>query len=254
MFMHKRKLALLMTFIVCAAVLAFVGVVQAQARATASLDEAVAELHAILGSAGTAAPGAGAEAAANAAAQPDVALRRLLDGDEFMTVSVPAHWRDSASGTWIVDGQEVGRYITAAPDLAAFRAGSGPGVFFGAAPRGAAEMTATADQPAGIAQARGAQRLDAEAQRFAACARESARPYGDAFYAGAYDIVTACQNDRGQQRIHIEATPLTGQVALTLRAVTVTPEDRAALAQVLYSFQVLDPSFSDRHGEDEHGH
>ena len=253
--MHKRKLALLMTFAACAAALAFVSVVQAQARAAASLDEAVAELHAILGSAGQ--TGAdGNMQAASAAAQPDVAPRRLMDGDEFMTVSVPAHWRDSASGAWLVDGQAVGYYITAAPDLAAFRSGAGPGVFFGARRNegGGVAPAATAERPVESAQARGAQALDGTAQHFAACLREAARPYADGFYAGAYDIVTACENDRGRQRVHIEAMPLTGQAAVTVRAVTVTPADRAALAQVLRSFQVLDPSFSDRHGEEEHSH
>lgn len=240
--MRRWKFVLLVPAVFAVAV-AFVGAVTAQARTAVQLAEAVPALHRILDS--------GGEGIALAADQPAF----LVTGaGEFMALAVPAHWRETNSGTWRQTGSADGAFVEAAPNLAAFRAGTGPGVFFGMTPAVNPPAPGVLEQPVAAARAQSAQALAADAERSAACQQEEPRPYSDPFYTGVYTVATGCAPDPALQHVTLSATPLLRDYSVTLRAITATAEDRAALAQILQSFQVLNPTLRDIHDEEAAGH
>lgn len=239
--MQHRKFVLLLAG-TGLAVLALAGAVQAQTRAAAeSQAAAIADLHALLAAAGEAGTESG---------QPEL---YVTDDEEYIGLAVPAHWRDTRSGLWTEAGRD-GIFVEAAPDLEAFHAGDGPGVFFGMAPEEHAAPSA-GDQPAAAARAQSARALAGDPARPTGCVQQEApRPYTDPFLAGVYTIAAACAPNPAAQHVTLWAMPLTRQYTVTLRATTLAGEDRAALRRILRTFQVMSGDMSGVHGEADHEH
>ena len=59
----------------------------------------------------------------------------VQDDHELLSVQLPIEWRDINGEAWVVNGEQVGFALRAAPDLAAFGNNRDvPGIFFGASP------------------------------------------------------------------------------------------------------------------------
>ena len=176
--------------------------------------------------------------------------QQIVDDAEFLTAEVPTAWNDVNTGAWVVDDRTIGVFVTAAPDLAAFAANSGPGVFVGLTHEGLPEQHIT-EQPGEALAARSAEIVNRGKGRFGGC-RWGAKieKLLDAHYVGAYDIASQCERDGGRgQFAAAEIMPLSQNYRLSLRVGLYSQSDRAALDHILHSIQVLNPQMADLHDE-----
>jgi hypothetical protein len=176
---------------------------------------------------------------------------RVTDDIESISMRVPRSWRDVESGLWVVDGQTVGRYITAAPDLHEFTDGSGSGVFFGVS-RSLVGNQAVSNPALMVNPAVSQLLLREQNQKRGRCQNNGRFAYADNYYQGEYDLYMDCST--GQTGQIILATTPAHQSYISLVRITVNSEaDLIAANQILNTFQVLNPSLEDEHHEDD-GH
>ena len=176
--------------------------------------------------------------------------QQIVDDEEFLTAEVPTVWNDVNTGAWVVDGRTIGVFVTAAPDLAAFAANSGPGVFVGLTHEGLPAQHIT-EQPGEALAACSAEIVSRGKGRFGGC-RWGAKieKFLDAHYVGAYDIASQCARDGGRgQFAAVELMPLSQNYRLSLRLGIYSQTDRAAFDHILHSIQVLNPQMADLHDE-----
>lgn len=101
----------------------------------------------------------------------------ITDDSGQLTLDVPAEWSDIDGSAWVLDGEEIGLSVTAAPSIAGFNdTWETPGVFFGVTD----QFDATTDEL-----------LDAY-DFSESCTLDSRSPYSDAVYTGSFDVWTGC--------------------------------------------------------------
>jgi hypothetical protein len=183
---------------------------------------------------------------------PNGAYQRIWDENEFLSVQVPVAWEEVESGVWPPDGSAPGTYVKAAPDLDEFEAGTGPGLFLAVTHAGAPSVPAT-EEPAVQIRASLVQASDAAASWAAGCEQASAADYQDPFYAGVLTSYAGCvQASAPATRLMLSAMPLTQQYVVSLHIAPPAEQGQATVDRILRTFQVVAPSLTDLHHEDEH--
>lgn len=125
----------------------------------------------------------------------------VTDDTGQLTLDVPVEWQEVDGSAWVLDGEEIGLSVTAAPSIAGFNdTWETPGVFFGVTD----QFDATTDDL-----------LDAF-DFSDSCTLDSRSPYEDPVYRGSFDLWTGCGG---------------GETLLVV--VGVQPEDASYLALVI---------------------
>lgn len=151
-----------------------------------------------------------------------VAFERLVDDAEAITVDAPRMWSDVSGGPWIIDEEEVGQQIEAAPDLEAFRTTwTTPGVIFGMS-----EQLRESFTPEELLDA-----LDFGTQ----CTLDGREPYSDPAYEGFRDDYSDCGGTDTSYTI-IAAQPVSEERVVLVQFQAVDDRDDAALARVIETF------------------
>ncbi len=154
--------------------------------------------------------------------EPYAAFEPVFDDSNSITVTVPRPWADVDRGPWVIDGQEVGQQITAAPDLDAFRSTwTTPGLIFGAS-----EQLATSFTPETLADA-----ISFSDQ----CTYEGREIYTDPAYTGVRDEYTDCGGTGTSYTIIAGQPPAGGRLVL-LQFQAVDDRDDEALEQAINTF------------------
>jgi hypothetical protein len=173
----------------------------------------------------------------------------LTDDVDALSMETPSDWSDIETGPWIVQGQTVGIFIAAAPDLGAFYASRAePGVFFGASRDlvGSTRVMSPAEVTNPVI---GKVLLDEEGSRQGRCQDGGRFSYRDNFYLGDYDVSLNCASgSRGE--ITLVTMPPDQQYMMLLRIHITNQADMAAAAHILDTYQVINPSLKD---EDDGG-
>jgi hypothetical protein len=182
---------------------------------------------------------------ANSAVQPAYSTyMRLSDDTGTISIEVPAEWGDVATGSWKIQGKDIGVFIAAAPDLGNFYASRAePGVFFGASHDlsgifQAPNLTLTSN-PAIV------QRLiDAAGNQQGRCKDGGRFNYHDNFYSGNYTLGLNCLSG-SQGEITLVTMPPSQQYITLLRIHVNSQADLDAATHIMDTFQVEDPRLSD---------
>lgn len=148
----------------------------------------------------------------------------VTDNSGLLSVNVPAAWLDVDGSAWVVDGQEIGVSVSAAPDLNGFNSSwATPGMFFGASSSLLEQMN---EQDI----------LDAF-NYSGDCTYDGRFEYADELYTGFYDQYSNC-GGQGTLFITLSATPQDRAFVTLVMVQALTSADVEALDQVLNSFVV----------------
>lgn len=147
----------------------------------------------------------------------------ISDNTGSLTVEVPAEWSDVDGSGWIVDGEELGWQITAAPSIDGFNSTwTTPGMFFGAS--------------IDLASYSEGELLDIF-DYSESCSYGGREPYEDPLYAGEYDLWNGC-GGTDTLFVVVAATPESRSYIILVAVQVVTEADLAALDQILNTFVV----------------
>ena len=162
---------------------------------------------------------------------PEYVYENLVDDTGTITIQAPRPWTDIDGGPWMEDGNPIGRQITAAPDLAAFRGSwNVPGVIFGVS-----EQLATSFTPETL--------LDAFS--FAEqCDYQGRTDYSDQAYTGFRDDYVDCSGTDTDYTV-VAAWPPAADVLLLVQFQQVDDRDEVALETALNSFFIPPPATED---------
>jgi hypothetical protein len=177
-------------------------------------------------------------ASITAAAQADKFVR-ITDGHETMVIQVPADWTDIDSGPWMLNGEHVGFFLAASPDLGKLNGDlSEPGLFFGVS-----RTLLERYQEQGILALE-----DAYIQgKDKACRKQGEVAYADPFYHGRYYPYDGCRKQAGHFYFTHVTVPDTGAYAIVLRVNFPTGLRPKILEQIFSSYQVLGEPGVDEH-------
>lgn len=162
--------------------------------------------------------------------------KTITDDSEKISLKVPSEWNDIDIEPWMFQGQRVGWFIAASPDLDDFYSRRAqPGVYLAVS----FPLAQWRDQNA---------LLDTEQVEFERqCRRGNRFDYQDAFYVGRYDHYSRCGN--GAPNVLVAAVaPQDRRFIALLRIVMTSPADLEAAQRILESIQVLgDPEVDEHH-------
>lgn len=147
----------------------------------------------------------------------------ISDDAGVLTVEVPNEWGDVDGSAWVVDNEEIGWSVTAAPNLDDFYSTwTGSGMFFGASV-----------QLADFSQDELLDFFDYSDS----CTYGGRDVYEDDLYTGSYDLWQECG---GTDTIYIvvSAKPESNAYSIVVSIQVVTDADLAALDQILATFVV----------------
>lgn len=147
----------------------------------------------------------------------------ISDNAGVLAVEVPNEWGDVDGSAWVVDNEEIGWSVTAAPNLDDFYSTwTASGMFFGASA-----------QLADFSQDELLDFFDYSDS----CTYGGRDVYEDALYTGAYDLWQDCG---GTDTIYIvvSAKPESGAYSIVVSIQVVSDADLAALDQILATFVV----------------
>lgn len=182
----------------------------------------------------------GAEAIQAAAAQADKFVR-VTDEVESMTIDVPIDWTDIDTEPWIYQGEQVGYYMAASPDLGKFNSDlSAPGVFFGVSTTLLRRFTE--DEILNLEETR-IKGIDKE------CRKRSKILYKDQFYGGNYYPYDRCRKQAGSFYYTHVSTPPNQAYVIVLRINFPHGAHPKALERIFSSYQVLGQPGIDAHHE-----
>lgn len=149
----------------------------------------------------------------------------ITDDTGSLYVDVPASWTDQSSGTWLLEDEEIGVQVMAAPDLNAyFETWDSPGIFFGASTSLAASWT-----------------VDELLDYYSfpdSCVDGGREPYDDGLYNGSWEIWDSC-GGTDTSFVNIVAQPSDGSFMMLVQVQVVTDADLDALDQALATFIAL---------------
>lgn len=149
----------------------------------------------------------------------------VYDDSEAIGMEIPAEWSDIDGSAWVVDDQEVGAHITAAPSLDGFYdTWTAPGVFFGAS--------------RSLAQRYNEAALLDTMSFTDSCGYDGRFDYEDPLYTGKYDVWTDCGGE-GTTFIVLAAVPAQRQFVIVVQVQVVSDADLEALDTILNTFQVV---------------
>lgn len=147
----------------------------------------------------------------------------ISDDTASLTVEVPAEWSDVDGSPWVVDGEQIGWQITAAPDISGFNTlWTTPGMFFGAS----IELASYSEE----------ELLDLF-DFSESCSYGGREPYQDPLYSGVYDLWSGC-GGTDTLFVVVSATPESRAYIILVAVQVVTEADLAALDQILNTFIV----------------
>lgn len=144
-----------------------------------------------------------------------------------LSVDVPSGWSETESGRWTLEGEDMGQFLAAAPDVEEFLAGASPGMLIGIS-------TSLADDhdPASLLATLGSPG--------AGCADRQVDDYDDGVYTGTYDSWVGCA---GSSTVYRIATRTLSGDSLVLVQVRVPRASNGAEADLIAStFVAVDPA------------
>lgn len=148
----------------------------------------------------------------------------ISDDTGDLTVEVPAVWTDINGSGWVVDDQEIGPALSAAPDLEAYTSTwNAPGMFFGAS-----DLDELASDKFGVLDA-----YDFSSD----CTYDGRVDYDDGLYFGAYDVWADCAGT-GNVFVVLSATPEDERYLVMVQAMVTSSADEEALDRILSTFLV----------------
>ena len=144
-------------------------------------------------------------------------------------MDVPLDWFDVDGAPWVIEGQEVGASITAAPDINAFYGSwTASGVFFGAS----RDLISVLDE-------NGMLDLVQNQYNFAgACEYAGRFAYEDPAYTGLFDQFENCGGE-GVLYLSLAAVPDDRSYIISVQIQVVTDRDLEALDRILDTFFVI---------------
>lgn len=147
----------------------------------------------------------------------------VTDNSGQLSVEIPAEWGDVSGDPWMLEDEQLGFAVVAAPSLDAYyNTWSTPGVFFGATDQLNLSITELLD-----------------AYNFSEwCTYDARYEYADAVYTGAYDLWTNCG---GGESIYVvlSSMPEDGSYIVLVTVLAITEADLEALDYILNSFVVI---------------
>lgn len=148
----------------------------------------------------------------------------VRDDSGILSVEVPAAWDDLEGSAWVVDDNEVGVRLMAAPDLKAMTGGwDTPGLFFGAS--------------ADLAEKNTPEEMLDNIDYGDACEYSGREEIPDGFYTGHFDTWTDC-GDAKSTAVVVALVPENKAYIVQLEIYTVSEADLKALDHILDSFAV----------------
>ena len=191
-----------------------------------------------------AAIGAGSKEQAAGAGQSAMAAQadkyvRITDAAETMMVEVPAAWTDIEDGPWLYNGENVGFYLTASPDLGKFNGDlTEPGLFFGVSTTLLARYP---EQEILNLEATRLQRINKD------CRKQPEIKYEDPFYQGKYHLFDSCRKQSGHFYFSHVTTPPNRAYVIVLRINFPNGAHTQVVKRIYDSFQVLGTPGLDEH-------
>ncbi|MCB8978884.1 MAG: serine protease [Ardenticatenaceae bacterium] len=148
----------------------------------------------------------------------------ISDESGLMQMQVPAEWRDVDGSAWLLDGNQIGLSLTAAPDIDGLNSGwITPGVFFGATD----QFDLTVDEL-----------LDGF-DYSGDCTYEGRSVYDDEVYSGKYDFWYGCgSGQEGAMILTLAVQPSDGSYLALVLIQMLTQADLDAADQILATFFV----------------
>ncbi len=144
----------------------------------------------------------------------------ITDDTDSLTMDVPAEWSDVDGSAWLLDGEEIGLSLTAAPSVNGFNTTwDTPGAFFGVTD----QFDLSTDEL-----------LDAF-DYSDSCTYDSRSDYSDPVYSGAYDLWTDC-NGAGTMLVVVGVEPADRSYLALVIVQVVSEADLDALDRILDSF------------------
>jgi hypothetical protein len=179
-----------------------------------------------------------------AAAQADKFVR-VTNDTETMTIDVPNDWTDIDTGPWLYNGENVGFFIAAAPDLRKFDADlTGEGVFLGVS---TVLLQRLQEQGIFALEDTLVQRKSKE------CRKQAKVAYTDQFYQGEYFPYSNCRKQAGHFYFVHVTTPPTRQYAIVLRVNFPNGQRPKVLERIFASYQILgEPGVDEHHEHGDH--
>jgi serine protease Do len=152
----------------------------------------------------------------------------ISDSDGAVAMSVPQAWSDVANDDWVIDGDVMGRALTAAPDVASFEeTWETPGVFAGVS--SSIAETFTPDEVLDL--------LDFGED----CIYEQRYDYANDALEGLYDVWYDCGDVEGSVFVTLAANPAGDEGQLLLLYIYMVEEaDVTAFEQILATITVGD--------------
>lgn len=149
----------------------------------------------------------------------------LNDASGQLQIDVPTAWADTLGDAWLMDDQNIGPSIMAAPSLDGYvNSWTTPGVFFGAT----SEANILSD-PAALLES-----VDFSSD----CTYDGRQEYADQLYTGAYDVWSNC-GGTGSFFVNLVALPEDGSFATLVQVQIVSTADQEAFENILNTFVVL---------------
>ncbi len=148
----------------------------------------------------------------------------ITDDTGDLTVEVPAVWSETNGSSWVVEDQEIGPALSAAPDLEAYNTTwNAPGMFFGAS-----DLDELASDKFGVLDA-----YDFSSD----CTYNGRVDYDDGLYIGAYDVWADCGGTTNDFVV-LSATPEDERYLVMVQAMVTSTADEEALDRILSTFLV----------------
>ena len=150
----------------------------------------------------------------------------VTDDTSSLYVWIPSTWNDIDGSPWVLDGEEIGVALSAAPSLDAWASTwTTPGMFFGASPQLAEWYSA--DEILDLYGFAGS------------CEGPSRSDYADVLYTGRWDVWQNC-GGTGTTLVNVAAYPADFSFMVVVQFQAVTLDDLEALDEALNTFYAID--------------
>jgi serine protease Do len=166
-----------------------------------------------------------AENNAGGAAPQGYTYTTVTDDSGLLVVNVPEQWGDVDGSPWVIDGEEIGVAVLAAPNISAFQESwTTPGVFFAASASIAQEMSVNDVLDA----------FDFSSD----CDYQGRTDYSDEVFTGVYDVWSNCGGG-SSTLLTLSAMPQSQNFLVLVLSQITSDADLDALDNILNSFNVV---------------
>jgi serine protease Do len=149
----------------------------------------------------------------------------VTDNSGLLVVNVPEQWGEVDGSPWVIDGEEIGVAVLAAPSISGFQeTWTTPGVFFAASASVAQEMSVNDVLDA----------FDFSSD----CQYGGRTDYADEVFTGVYDVWSNCGGENSTL-LTLSAMPQTQDFTVLVLAQIISDADLEALDNILNSFNVV---------------